>query len=245
MQVSKSSQTRIAVFGDSIAEGVGAMGRSFPALISEALEAELIDLSASACQIGASLGRADKARGCQVALVSHGATEALLRPSHASLRLVPKRWRRPGWLDPRPYFSSRRGRRLLQRAESALRWRVKILLMRVLGTTQWTRPDEYEAALMQLVESLRPTRVLILSTLFIDKRYFPGSDAEVKRYARIGREVAAKTGATFVDVSGTCRKWSDFCDDHFHPNSTGHQRIAECVLAAINETKDSDESLSV
>jgi hypothetical protein len=118
------------VFGDSIAEGLAARGRPFPILLADDLNAELVDLSETARQVTDSLRLVEKARGCEIVVIAHGTTEALRRPTDAALRLVPARWRRPGWLDPRPYFSSRRPRRLGQRAESALRWRLKLVLMR-------------------------------------------------------------------------------------------------------------------
>jgi lysophospholipase L1-like esterase len=226
---------RIAVFGDSIAAGLGAAGRPFPLLVAEALGAELVDLSASARQVSDSSTLAEGARGCEIAIVAHGPTEALLRPTGASLRLLPPRWRRAGWLDPRPYFSSRPLRGRAQRLESALRWRLKVRLMRAFGAVQWTGPAAYESALHRLVEGLRPSRVLVVGPLPVDDRFFPGSAREVGRYREIGRAVAGRAGVAFVDVWGTCRRWPDFCADHFHPNQAGHERIAARVLAALDD----------
>lgn len=225
---------RVAVFGDSIAEGLGARGRPFPILVADDLNAELVDLSETARQVTDSLRLIEKARGCEIVVIAHGATEALWRPTDAALRLVPARWRRPGWLDPRPYFSSRRPRRLGQRAESALRWRLKLVLMRVFGSVQWLPAAEYEQTLTELVECLHDSRVVVLSTLAVDDRFFPGSAAELERYSRINRETALAAGALFVDVSGACRRWSDYLADHFHPDAEGHRRIATMLLEGMS-----------
>ncbi len=224
---------RIAVFGDSIAAGMGARGRAFPILIAERLGVDLRDLSGTSSQIGESAGRADAARDCDLIVIAHNATEALLRPPASSLRWLPGRWRKPGWIDPRPYFSSRRRVRLVQRLESGIRWRVKVLWMRLFGAVPNTGPDDYAASLSDLVENLGAERVVVIGALPVDTRFFPGSDVQVREYSSIARTVADRTGATFVEIWDAPRPWSDFCADHFHPNQEGHRRIADLLAPVL------------
>jgi lysophospholipase L1-like esterase len=224
---------KVAVFGDSIAYGMGARGRPFGVVVAERLDAELVDLTDPAIQVSDSLSRAEAASGCDVVLINHGATEAMIRPSDSALRFVPARWRKAGGLDPRTYFSTRLGRRLFQRALSGTLWRLKLVLMRFIGTTQWTGEDEFAEQLADLVRALEPSRVLILGPLAIDERFFPGSDRQFELYSDRARQVASETGAEFLDVRECCDRWADYCDDHFHPSVEGHAKVAERVLSEL------------
>jgi GDSL-like lipase/acylhydrolase family protein len=228
---------RLVVFGDSIAAGMGARGRAFPILLAEQLEIELINFAGTASPVGWTARHAGEVRSDDLVLVAHGSTEAILRPTDRALRLVPKRWRKPGWLDPRPYFSSRSVKRLGQRVESGARWRVKGALMRIFGATQWHTPERYEDELAELIVRL-PRPPIVLGTLPLDDRYFPGSRAEVERYSKIGARVARRHGSKYVDLTGVCDEWEDFCADHFHPNVEGHKKISQTVRAQLGTPVD-------
>jgi lysophospholipase L1-like esterase len=224
---------RLAVFGDSIAYGLGARGKTFGWYLSEELGAELLDLSGPALQAKDSVGRAARAAGADLALIAHGSTEAMIRPSERALRLVPARWRKAGGLDPRTYFSSRLRKRVSQRLLSAVLWRYKLLLMRFVGRAQWRTAEEFGGDLERLIGSLDAPRVLVLSPLSIDPRTFPGSPAEFRRYAAVAARVAPACGATFVDLSGCCEEWGDYCDDNFHLTADGHRKVAERLLEVL------------
>jgi len=223
---------RIAMLGDSIAAGLGARGRQFPVLVAEDLGAELMDLSTSARQIRAD--DADAVRDATVVVIAHGVTEGILRPSTRALRCVPPRWRRDGWLDPRPFFSEQRCRGLSQRLESGIRWRVKSALLRVFGPEQWTRPEHFSAVLQAVVEGCGAERVVLVGGFTLDDRFFPNSASELELYAAISRDVAATTGARYVDVAAACDRWEDYLADHFHPSQTGHRKIADAVTPAVH-----------
>src|SRR3981081_4697249 len=96
----------VIAFGDSIAAGLGAHGRAFPVLLASGLGMNLIDHASSAQMVDHPLTCVDDVEG--VVIVMHGITEAIPRPPRAALRRMPRRWRDPGHLDPRPYFSTRR-----------------------------------------------------------------------------------------------------------------------------------------
>ncbi len=86
-----------------------------------------------------------------------------------------------------------------------------------------------------MVQEIGPERVILIGGFAIDDRFFPGSAQELARYADISRSVAAASGARFVDVDSACRPWEDYFADHFHPNGTGHRRIADVVGVAVGE----------
>lgn len=225
---------KIAILGDSVAAGLGARGRQFPVLVAEDLGAELVDLSTSARMIGDD--DAEAVRGADIVVIAHGVTEAVLRPTTQALRCVPPRWRRAGWLDPRPFFGKRGPRRYGQRIESGCRWRVKVVLMRLFGHQQWMGSEQFAMALRTAVDGCGPDRVILVGGFTIDDRFFPGSAAELERYAVVVRDVAAASGARHVDLTGACRRWDDYLADHFHPSQSGHRKIADLVTPAVRET---------
>ena len=124
---------------------------------------------------------------------------------------------------------------MLERAESELRWRVCVLLLRI-ERVRWCPPEEYERELRALVGELLGggvQRVVIVSPLAIDKRFFPRSPESLAEYAEIGRRVADETGVFFCDVATSWVRWDEYLADHLHPSAAGHERIAERILATL------------
>jgi GDSL-like Lipase/Acylhydrolase family len=229
----------LVAFGDSIANGIGARGEPYPLLVAERLGARYLDLTGSAAQIPYALAHRHIAEGADIALIAFGITEGIIRPPSCALRFMPKRWRRPGWMDPRPYYSSRRWKRVLQRVESAIRWRVKVALIRLTRGIRWGDPETYKHHLMELIDHLRAagtTTIVIVGHCGHDERFFPGSGRSCEEFLEINREVAQATGSLFCDSAGLCSRWDDFLCDHFHLSASGHRRIAEHLIARLSET---------
>jgi hypothetical protein len=224
----------VVAFGDSIAAGLGAHGRAFPVLLASRLGMNLIDHASSAQMVDHSLTQVDDVEG--VVVVMHGITEAIPRPPRAALRRMPRRWRDPGHLDPRPYFSTRRRTRLAQRLESGVRWRLRNTMMRLHGTECRMSIDEYEHRLRKLLGALDGSPVIVAGGLPIDDRFFRGATAALRDYAERSRRVAEEAGATYVDLSDTLERWDDFLADHFHPNISGHRKIADRLAREVAMT---------
>jgi len=231
----------VVVAGDSIAAGLGARGRAYSTLIAEHYEADLINLAATARQVTESVGLLETMVESQpdIVILAHGITEAIVRPTSGSLWLVPLRWRAPGWMDPRPYYSTSFRLRVLQKLESALRWRVKVLLLRSMGGTTWESEEEYEQGLSTCVKTIldRTSAFLVLvSPCSIDERYFPGSAESLDRYYRITLSVhhMYPSRTRCVDVRRSLHRWDDFLMDQFHPNESGHQKIASIVTKTLD-----------
>jgi len=217
---------KITVYGDSIAAGLGARGRQFPVLVAELLGAELDDRTGTAkTAVQSAAGPANEA---SLVIIHHGTTDAMLRPSARALRLVPPRYREPGWMDRRPYYSTHRSRRLVERAESAVRWRTQRFLIRRTGVSSVPLP-EYTKAMNQL--AARGDRVLVLSHAGADSRYLPGTEERLDLYWE--HAISATPTATHVDVRNVCCRWSDYLDDHFHPSASGHKAIAAAIIDAL------------
>jgi lysophospholipase L1-like esterase len=137
-----------------------------------------------------------------------------------------------GWMDPRPYFSRSRSKRIVQKAESALRWRVRNVLLRVSGSTTVMSVDDYQTALSQLVGELRSrgSRVILLGPPDIDERFFPGATQSERLYADAGQHLKVES----IALSGVLDRRTDYLADGFHPNAAGHQKIADLLIRHVN-----------
>ena len=240
---------RIAIFGDSIAEGLGVEGASYGDLLCAELTAagrpaSLLNLAHTGYQVTDSLRLAEKmvAWDPEIIVVSHGITEALIRPKPKAMRFVPKRWRQKGWLDPRPYFSRKPIKRLYQKLESALRWRWKIVLIKAGGGETWMSQTEYEKSLLRLLEiALGKTSadIILLTPPALDEKFFPGSPQSLRGYqdglSRARSLLQATKRVSVCDIATDLQQWDDFFDDHFHPNAKGHRKIAAKLSMTIRQ----------
>ena len=237
---SAEKTVKIVVLGDSIAEGLGVKNASYGELLCAELiatgrPASLLNLAHTGYQISDSLKLTEKMieGNPDIVIISHGITEALIRPKQKAMRFVPRRWRQKGWLDPRPYFSRKPFKRLYQKMESALRWRWKVFLIRVAGGEAWMAQSEFEKNLSELlyIALNKTSAVIILMTPpELDEKFFPGSPQSLQNY----RNCLCQTVMTLqetkrvlvCDIANDLEKWGDFFDDHFHPNTKGHAKIA-------------------
>lgn len=206
--------------------------KKYGQLLADALGARLVDYSNTGWTVAQSLEAYQSSPvEPSFAVIAHGVTEPIVRPRVDGLPL-PRRWKRTGWMDPRPYYSRRRRRRLVERIESGIRWRLKNLLIRVRGGYQFMGLDDYISSLSSLTERLAAAgaTVVIVGPPAIDDQFFPGASREMSRYAAKAATIAA---ARFVELRGDLDEWDDFFDDHFHPNAAGHAKIAALLVRTL------------
>ena len=223
----------LLLFGDSIAVGLGVRDRRYAEIVASNIGFSLKDLAVSGATVEDSLALYESSsRGGDIAIIAHGVTEPIWRPSPRSLSLFPARWRRRGWMDPRAYYSSRWRKRVLERAESAIRWRLKNLVLKVPGAKeQLMTAADYESSLTTLINHLKSDGavVILLGPPPIGEVYFPGSSSSQDEFA----ERASRLAAIFIPLRETLLEWDDFLLDRFHPNDAGHRRIAATITARI------------
>jgi lysophospholipase L1-like esterase len=137
-------------------------------------------------------------------------------------------------MDPRPFFSPKLCRRLSERFESAVRWRLKILICILRGPDYLLTKDEYAEAIEHLVDEIRrcsPTaKVLLLTPGHIDERFFRGVRSQAFAYATAARSIDVDLA---LSLQSFLRVWDDYLLDHFHPNQSGHDRIALGLAGVI------------
>lgn len=229
----------LLVLGDSVAAGMGALSDSYATVLADYLSQSepwnLVNLAASARMLQESRLIVSQCPDvdAQLVVIHHGITEAIIRPVERSLRYLPARWRRMGWMDPRPYYSRAVHRRIAQKLESAIRWRVKVALIRSAGGYRLQTPDVYQTCLAALVEDLLTRtdgHILLPSHCGIDERFFPQSLSSLDEFSDANKSVAQQFSGTgrvrFVDVRTACAGSSAMLADGFHPSASGHQAIA-------------------
>lgn len=243
---------KISILGDSIAAGLGVRGKSYSDLICCQLEqnhddVEVYNYASSAMQL------VDSRRfistivdnKCDLIIIAHGITEAIVRPKDKLLKFMPKRWRRAGWMDPRPYFSKKKLRRLGQKIESSIRWRIKVFLVNLAGGITWGSRMQFKKNLNLLINEVLQdniSQVLLLSHTGIDEKYFPGSLTSLNDYKNDIFDLVEKFNTDRVkmlDISNICDEWGDYLDDNFHPNKEGHRKIADLILLHLNNNQQS------
>lgn len=244
----------IVFLGDSITEGLGVMRSksSFANLLQMKLKSscsqpvEIINFGASAMQINESRKKYEKKildLEPDIIVFAHGNTESVVREKKKYLRFLPKRWRRPGWMDPRPYYSTRTYRRWLEKLESGIRWRVKVTLINIFGGEQWMSLTEFRQQITDFVMTnlnhSAKTKIIFLTPGDIEEKYFPGSPESMKKYSQVMKDIYEHTKSSnrvfMCDSSQCLHQWNDYFYDRFHPNEAGHDKIAEALLDTIIE----------
>lgn len=225
---------KIVLAGDSIAAGLGVKDRSYGDLLAKELQAEFTNFAESAKPVKETFENLSLIIDLDpdYVILAHGITEAIVRPRQDSLKYLPKRWRKPGWMDPVPYFSRRLVKRFLQKCESAVRWRIKNLFISFFGSVTFMSEQEYRACLERTVQTIKEqtsSKIILLSHSGIDERFYPGSHESLETFKRITKSLEDDR-TVFINVSDKLEKWGDYFADHFHPNASGHAKIGEELL---------------
>lgn len=229
------SKPVLVCVGDSIAAGIGARGASYATLLAGMREMVPLDLTASAKQLPESFQQIHEIVDAAPTLiiVAHGVTELMPRPLPRHLSRLPPRYRRDGWLDPRPYFSSWPLRRRAQALESALRWRLKVALLRK-GRTSHLTVEAFALLLDEFVLRLvneTSAAIVLVGPPHLDDKMFPHANDHLRALRRVQARTASTEVARvlYVDITEVLQPWDDYLEDRFHPNEKGHQRIAALI----------------
>lgn len=228
----------VALFGDSIAQGLGVRDKRYIDVLGDHLGAKIVDYSRTGATVADSVQAFDDSPSePTLAVIAHGITEPILRPDLHGLPL-PQRWRRLGWMDPRPYYSSRWRRRYPERVESAVRWRIKNAILRHRDPIQLLSLDEYRRSLEALIGRLRPlgAEIYLVEPPHIDDRYFPGSSAQQELYKAEAWDIP---NVNVVPIRDVLNVWDDYLLDHFHPNDKGHRVIGRALVEIVGKRSNS------
>jgi lysophospholipase L1-like esterase len=233
----------VVVLGDSMSVGFGAGGRSYGAVVSEALGAEkFVNLAA--------LGRTTRqmmeedtvtvaALRPDVVLAYAGMADSLPHPGERIQRII-ERFAPPSWhgvdgLHRRAYFSGSRLRRAQQWVEATAKTTLKRTFIHLTGGYTRMNPEDFGVCLDGMLTELeRHAAVVSVGMFNADERRFPLQQ-------RLNQPFRAQRFAVLADhprvvpaeIIQRLRCWDDFMSDHAHWNAEGHAAVADEILAAL------------
>ena len=186
-----------------------------------------------------------------VVIIIYGNVDAQLKPSRNGkiFKNLPKRF---GHLDgsrilPRPYYSQIWYKNLGQHIENIIRSFFRNLIYFVDGAEQWVSIDEFKRVYETVWCLFRAAniRVLCCSSVFIDDKLFPGSNAQYMQYNDLIKHIADEIGCGYLDLHSvfetevTQQGWNSVYNfDHFHPNGKGYEYMAKWIDEALNGIVD-------
>jgi lysophospholipase L1-like esterase len=238
---------KVAILGASSPLGLGVRGRSYGVRVGESLGpgAEILQLSRSALTVAdvePSTLEQIREFAPDLIILSFGAAEAYVHPSRflqALLdRFAPQSWRGPGGMEPRPYYSNARLKRLRQCLVSRAKVQVKRLIIACTGGFHRLPSAEFAERLREVLDQLGPAQKVLVGLWRVDDYMFPRSNPLLARNNALARDIAAeRDDVLFISTADEVRYWDDFLADHAHLNDHGHDRIAEMILEATRSDR--------
>lgn len=238
---------KIIVFGDSISEGIGKKKVNYCNFLSEELrekykEVEIVNLAHTGTTIRYMKELLNNvSENIEIAVIGYGNVDAMLRPNpdHRPnyYHYLPSRYKQNGMLNPRPYYSSKWYKSILQHADSLLRWNLNKLLLCLQGETTWVSEKEFQVLYEECVRKLlsKEAKIIALSTVQLKDQYFPGTNQKYIRFNKIIKEICKSHSCKYIDLYHSLEEQSYFYEDGFHPNELGYRRIAEIIGNTIKE----------
>lgn len=244
---------KIAIFGDSISEGIGQRKVNYcPALQSE-LAAQFADVQIeNLAHTGTTIPYMESLLNeldadVDVVIIAYGNVDAMLRPNTAHkpnyYKYLPNRYKQNGMLNPRPYYSSKWYKSIFQHIDSIVRWNLNKLLLKLQGVTTWVSLNDFTQLYSKYVDSLLAKNVFVvsLSTVQVSNKYFPGTNNEYIKFNNAISDICkARDNCAFIDIYSNIVDNDLFYDDGFHPNEKGYQKIAEIISNTLQQRFKND-----
>lgn len=243
----REKKIKCVILGDSISEGIGSKKMNYVAPLFK--YAHQIGEIKNYAKTGTTIQYVNSIldmvlNECpDIVIIMYGSVDAQIRANIFRDRfkicsLIPKRYKIGGMLDPRAFYSKKWHRIVLDRVDNMIRFILKRLVLLTQGTIQLVSlerfRESYEALLLTLQKN--DIKVLTVSTMFIDDRYFLNSSSEYAEYNKCMEEVAEKYNATYIDLFWKTKNiverdgWDAiFAHDHFHPNERGYEFIGKIL----------------
>ena len=193
---------KIAIYGDSISEGIGKRKVNYSEFIKEGLSQKyqniIIDNFA---HTGTTIKYLDEVLGSNITeydviIIGYGNVDGMLRPDimHRPnyYRFLPSRYKQNGMLNPRPYYSSKYWRKIIQHLDSIVRTKLNKILLSCQGSTTWVSVEEFERIYKNNITKIKCSgekkKIVLLSTVRVGEKYFPGTNLSYEKYNEVIRE---------------------------------------------------------
>ena len=246
-------EIKIAIFGDSISEGIGSRKANYSKelekiFFSENKKIKIYNYAFTGTMIDYTKKIKEKyeREKFDVVIVGYGNVDGMLRPNTKTknnlYKHLPKRYKKNGMLNPRPYYSKNKWKKIFQKLDSLIRWNLNKILLKVQGSTTWITLDKFYKEYLEFCTFIlnKTDKIILLSTVKVGEKYFPGTNnSYIKFNEKIKKIEQLNSKIEYLDLYNTLNEKELFFDDLFHPNQQGYEFIAKLIYNKIAErTKD-------
>lgn len=251
-------QQKIILFGDSITQGLGSKKINFTTELAnklgESYSIENLAFTGTMIDYGLEIAKKKSFSDGDICVIVYGNVDAQIRPNQNGFiyPLIPRRFHGTGMLMPRPFYSSKPWKRLIQKMENIGREFFSKLIILVDGTEQWKDVAAFSEDYQEMVRLLKGhgATVVCCSTVYIDEHLFPkGTLEEYREFNEIIQGAAERHGDVFVDLFSLLKwavdknGWNQIYNyDHFHPNTEGYELIANRLAFEISRIHQDSKS---
>lgn len=236
---------RIAVLGDSITEGIGRKKVNYCSNLERQLNNSVVKnfgFTGSTIRYTLKIQEEVLRFNPDVLIVFYGNVDALPRVNSNSkiYKLLPKRYKALGMMDPRALYSSKKAKRAIQKIDSAFRYRLKKVLLKTTGSIQWVNIVDFEDIYTEFLLCFKDTdtKIILLSTVPMYEKYFPKANEEYIKYNNIIHKLAKEMGGQYIDLYNELQNYSKeeiYLSDYFHPNAYGYEVISKLIVRCIDD----------
>lgn len=247
---------KIAILGDSISEGIGRKKINYSKYINIKNKNNIIinkSLTGTTIRYGIDIIKELVEQKIDYIVIFYGNVDALPRPKKDKLlyKLLPKRYKKLGMLDPRALYSSNKRKCFFQKIDSFTRYNIKKILIKMYGYEQFLDIEEFEKLYEQSVQICinNGIKLILISTVPMSEKYFPHANYEYCRYNKVIENIANKYDLEYVNIYEKFKEYDAkliYLHDLYHPNELGYQIIANSINDSLknmekkNETKQSE-----
>lgn len=249
---------KIAIYGDSISEGIGKKKVNYSEFIrdgiSEKYDNVIIDNFA---HTGTTIKYLDELLCADLVqydavIIGYGNVDGMLRPDMKHrpnyYKLLPSRYKQNGMLNPRPYYSSRYWKKTIQHLDSIVRTNLNRILLSRQGATTWVTVEEFEKIYRNCITKIRYSnkdkKIILLSTVRVGDKYFPGTNRSYEKFNAVIQKIAKQESCIYISLYEELNDPKFFYEDLFHPNIVGYKEIANkiCKYLLNGEKSDGEKS---
>lgn len=252
-------KVKIAILGDSISQGIGKKKVNYIQSLQKKLgeKYEIHNFACTGTTIHYALEQLESIKILKpnIIIIMYGNVDAQIRPNingkkHKISRIIPKRYKMNGMLDPRPFYSKKWYRKLPDRLDNIARYIIRKIVTKTEGVCQWVPIYEFNKKYKEFLDGINEDniKIFLVSTIRLDESYYPGCIEQYKVYNESIKLLSKNKNCEYIDLFSYIdnllidNEWNDiFYFDHYHPNENGYEFIAELLSNHIISKGDNDE----
>jgi len=158
---------------------------------------------------------------CVIIALGNVDGKGCFQSNNAFSRFVPRRYRSEK-IDPRPYYSAKVFKKIVQLSENAIRALVRGYLFYTGNLTSKVPCNQMEANILTLLDKHRDSKVILISPSCINERLFPGSFLRFEKLNKLLMKLSSRDSVSYFDMRSKLNK-NYLMEDEFHLNQQGHQ----------------------